>query len=191
MLNHIGTRELETDRLVLRRFMRTDAKDMFNNWTNDPEINRYMRWTPHRSVYETRKVLDGWIKKYDDLSSYHWAICLNDNREAIGSIGLFVVNEFDLCGDVGYCLSRRFWGKGITSEALIAVLYFAFNVVGFNRVEAYHSVNNPASGRVMQKAGMVFEGFAKQKFKSISGFEDSNMYAVVKEDFNRLKLARR
>jgi len=62
-------------------------------------------------------------------------------------------------------------------------LGFAFENIGFNRIETYYSINNAASGRVMQKSGMIFEGFAKQKYKSTSGFEDCNMYSIIKEDF--------
>lgn len=184
MLNHVETQELKTDRLILRRFVPMDAQDVYNNWTSIPEISKYMRWTPHKNLDETKGILNSWIKQYDDPSFYRWAVCLAIDNQAIGSISLFVINEYDLCGDVAYCLSNKFWGKGIITEALKAVLSFAFNVVGFNRIETYHSINNPASGKVMQKAGMVFEGFAKQKYKGMSGFEDCNMYAIVKEELN-------
>lgn len=72
--------------------------------------------------------------------------------------------------------------QGIASEALKSVLKFAFKTVGFNRLESYHSVNNPASGEVMQNAGMKLEGLARQKYRSNIGFEDCNMYAILKED---------
>jgi len=96
-----------------------------------------------------------------------------------------VVNETDLCGDFGYSISRKYWGQGIATEALKAVLKLAFETVGFNRIESYHSTKNPASGKVMQKAGMKFEGLARQKYKSNVGFEDSNLYSILKEDYFR------
>ena len=92
---------------------------------------------------------------------------------------MFIVNKYDLCGDVGYCIGKKYCGQGILTEALKTILNFAFETVGFNRIETYHSINNPASGKVMQKCGMTFEGIAKQKYKSISGFEDSNMYSII------------
>ena len=185
MLNHNGTVKIETERLILRRFTIGDVDSMFNNWASDDEICKYMRWTRHENKEETKEIIDSWIDSYSKKSFYQWAITLKGNDEPIGAIGLFVVNEFDLCGDVGYCISKKSWGQGIATEALSAVLNFAFEIVGFNRIETYHSINNPASGRVMQKSGMVFEGLARQKYKSICGFEDSNMYSILKEDYKR------
>lgn len=187
MLEHKGTVTIETERLVLRRFTRDDATCVFNNWANDMDVCRYMRWTPHRDKEESRRILKGWLDSYRRVSFYQWAITLKNSNDPIGAIALFVVNESDLCGDIGYCIGRKYWGQGIATEALKALLNFAFTSVGFNRIEAYHSVNNPASGRVMQKAGMTFEGTAKQKYRSITGFEDSNMYSIIKEDFEGVK----
>lgn len=185
MLNHKGTILIETKRLILRRFTIDDASSMFNNWASDIDVCKYMRWSPHKNEEETKEKLSIWIDSYNMESFYQWAIVLKKTDKPIGAIGLFVINENDLCGDVGYCIGKKHWGQGIVTEALSAVLSFAFKTIGFNRIETYHSINNPASGRVMEKAGMIFEGLAKQKYKSISGFEDSNMYSSVKSDFKQ------
>lgn len=183
MLDHSGTVKIETERLVMRRFNIDDVDSMFNNWASDNDICKYMRWTRHENKEETKKIISGWVDFYSKKSFYQWAITLKGNDEPIGAIGLFVVNELDLCGDVGYCISKKYWGQNIATEALKGVLQFAFETIGFNRIETYHSINNPSSGRVMQKSGMTFEGLARQKYKSIYGFEDSNMYSILKEDF--------
>lgn len=182
MLNHKGTIRIETERLVLRRFTMDDASSMFCNWASDMDVCKYMRWMPHSEEEETKKVLGSWTASYDKMDFYQWAITLKEKEEPIGAIGLLEVNENDLCGDFGYCISKKFWGQGITTEALKSILSFAFDSIGFNRIEAYHSINNPASGIVMQKAGMVFEGLAKQKYRSISGFEDSNLYSIINKE---------
>lgn len=184
MLNK-GTIKIETKRLILRRFTIDDESNMFNNWASDNNVSKYMRWPTHKNKEETKNVLNNWIDSYKNESFYQWAITLKENDEPIGAIGLFVVNENDSCGDVGYCIGKKYWGQGIVTEALNAVFNFAFETIGFNRIETYHSINNPASGRVMQKSGMIFEGLAKQKYKSISGFEDSNMYSILKKDFKQ------
>jgi len=183
MLNHKGTIKIETERLLLRRFVIDDASNMFNNWSSDNDVSKYMRWSTHKNKEETIQVISRLMDFYNKESFYRWAITLKESEEPIGSIGLFVVNENDLCGDVAYCICKKYWGQGIVTEALKAVFNFAFEVIGFNRIETYHSINNPASGRVMQKAGMSFEGLARQKYKSIFGFEDSNMYSILKNDF--------
>lgn len=183
MLNHSCTITLETERLILRRFTIHDTEAVYNNWTSDSKVSKYMRWEHHKNINETRLKINDWLERYNKKNFYQWAITIKGTEEPIGAIGLFVVNEGDMCGDFGYSISRKHWGQGIASEALKAVIKFAFEVVGFNRIESYHSINNPASGKVMQNAGMKFEGLARQKYKSNFGFEDCNMYAVLKEDF--------
>lgn len=180
---HLGTKIIETERLILRRFTINDVEHVYNNWTSDSEVSKYMRWEHHKNIIETELKIKDWLNRYSHNNFYQWAITYRSIDEPIGAIGLFVVNESDMCGDFGYSISRKFWGMGIATEALKAVLKFAFDNVGFNRIESYHSINNPASGKVMLKAGMKFEGLAKQKYKSNVGFEDSNMYSILKEDF--------
>ena len=61
MLNHVGTQQLETDRLILRRHKMTDADDMYRNWVTDPEVCRFWQWKPHKNIDETKALLAGWI----------------------------------------------------------------------------------------------------------------------------------
>lgn len=180
-MKHIGTQTIETERLYLRRFTVDDAQDMYRNWACDPEVTKYLRWQPHESVEETAGLLRIWTGQYENLNYYHWAIALKENNMAIGSIGILEVSDLDESGEIGYCLGREWWGKGLMTEAARGVISFGFNQIGLNRLEAFHSVNNPASGRVMQKAGMLFEGMARQKYKCGLGFQDCNMYSILKD----------
>ncbi len=186
MLIHKGTISISTERLLLRKFRIEDAPQMFTNWASDKEVSNFMRWSKHKTIEETKKSINRRVESYIDNSYYVWAIILKQTEEAIGSIGLFIESEEDLCGKVAYCIGKNYWGQGIATESLKAILEFAFNEVGFNRIEAYCSVNNVGSGQVMKKAGMTFEGIAKQKYKSAFGFEDSNMYGIVKDDYMQL-----
>ena len=76
-MNHIGTREIATERLTLRRFEIEDAENMFYNWANDPEVTKYLTWPAHESVDTTETILKEWISKYDEKDFYQWAIELN------------------------------------------------------------------------------------------------------------------
>ena len=87
-----------------------------------------------------------------------------------------------MCYEVAYSLGKAYWNKGYMTEALKAVLVFGLKTVGINRIEAYHAINNPGSGKVLQKSGMRYEGRLRQKYKSHMGFEDCDMYAVLKSD---------
>ena len=64
-MNHIGTREIATERLTLRRFEIEDAENMFYNWANDPEVTKYLTWPAHESVDTTETILKEWISKYE------------------------------------------------------------------------------------------------------------------------------
>lgn len=181
-MNHTGTQEIETKRLILRRFTVEDVADAYNNWFCDPEVAMYMRWNAHTSISQTEESLKRYIAGYAEPDFYRWAIMLKNGSSVIGAIGFHVSSEYDSVADVAYSLGKKFWNQGFASEALKAVLNYALIGVGINRIEAFHSVDNPASGRVMQKAGMRFEGRARQKYRSHKAFEDSDMYAVLRED---------
>lgn len=192
MINHVGTCELKTERLLLRRFKRDDATMVFNNWTSDEEVTRYVAWPTHRQIKTTIHVLTEWERAYQNLKTYQWAIVLNDTSEVIGSISLF--NIVSLCQkdevvcEFGYCLSRKYWNQGMMTEASFAVLSFAFEVVGFSRVKARHDVLNSASGRVMQKLGMKYERLLKNACQNGKRqWIDCDIYTLQKEDFLILK----
>lgn len=182
-LNHTGTITLTTERLILRRFTNYDVEAVYNNWASDCEVSKYMKKQHHKNIEETKLKVHDWVNRYEHKNFYQWAITFKEKDEPIGVIGLSVINESDMCGNFNYIISRKFSGLGVTSEALKEVLKFAFETIGFNRIESYHSVNNPASGKVMLKAGMILEGLARQKYRSNGGFEDSYMYSILKEDF--------
>ncbi len=182
MLTHVGTQTIETERLVLRRVTPDDAEMMFKNWANDEDVARYMRWSPHGTVEDTRSIIANWCDGYKSAHKYHWGICLKDG-EIIGSLSVAGIDEFDSRADLGYCIGKAYWGRGYTSEAVSAVLDYMFSRVGINRIEAYHAVSNLASGRVMQKVGMTREGHARQKYKGRDGFEDSDMYGITRDDW--------
>ena len=179
-MKHAGTQTIKTERLTLRRFEITDAEKMFCNWTNDNEVTKYMRWNAHKDVDETNGILQQWVEDYSKESSYLWGICLNDCGELIGSIGAFIT-EVDYKADVGYCIGQKWWGKGYASEALRGLIDYMFEKTDIERIGAYHAVENIASGKVMENAGMVKEGFARKYFKGINGFYDSNMYGIIRE----------
>ena len=87
-MKHLGTKTIETRRLVLRRFTLSDAEPMYRNWASDPEVTRYLLWPAHESEEETKGILKGWIAAYDKPEKYEWCIELKEIGEAIGSIGV-------------------------------------------------------------------------------------------------------
>ena len=100
---------------------------MYRNWASDPEVTRYLLWPAHESEEETKGILKGWIAAYEKPEKYEWCIELKEIGEAIGSIGVVMVNEKVQSMEVGYCLSCDYWHKGIMSEALSAVVEYLTN----------------------------------------------------------------
>ena len=92
-MKHLGTKTIETSRLILRRFALEDAPAMHANWASDPEVTKFLTWPPHASVDVSRMVLDGWVKAYDDPHTYLWAIVPKELDQPIGSISVVGQNE--------------------------------------------------------------------------------------------------
>ncbi len=188
-MKHMGTCRIETERLVLRKFMVTDAKAMYDNWAKEDEVTKYLTWPSHPNADISERIIRGWINNYEQDSNYQWCIELKSIGEAIGSIG--VVNRNDEVGsvEIGYCIGSSFWKKGIASEALAAIVAFFFDEVMVNRIEARHDMNNPNSGKVMMKCGFAYEGTRRQADKNNQGICDVAMYGILAEDYkNRKKI---
>lgn len=185
-MNHLGTVNIETDRLLMRRFQNTDAPYIYRNWAKNPEVSKHLTWSAHDNVGTTEKILKLWLESYDRPEIYNWAIVLKQTNQPIGSISIVAIYEESLKCEVGYCLGEKFWGEGIMTEALKAVIRFLFCKVGFNRVQAYHHVDNPASGKVMVKAGMCYEGHMREFTRDNTGkFVDVDFYGLTKDIFER------
>ena len=185
-LTHTGTQEIETERLRLRRFVMDDVNAVFLEWANSAAVTKYLTWEPHKSIGQTRTYLLDTIAGYEKEDKYLWGIELKESGGLIGAIHSGILNERARVADVGYCLGERFWGNGYMPEALKAVMDYMFYDVNVNRIEAYHSVNNPASGKVMQKAGMLKEGHLRQRYITGGGeYQDGDLYALVREDFDK------
>ena len=186
MLNHKGTKTIETDRLILRPFAMDDAPAMYRNWASDDAVTKHLTWPTLPSVEVTKMVLADWTASYAKDDYYQWAIVLKENGpEPIGSISAVHIHE-EIDGAVmGYCMGRTHWGKGIMTEALTALIDFFFTEVGVNRIEADHDPNNPASGRVMEKSGMIYEGTLRQAGRSNQGIIDVSRWAILRQDWRK------
>ena len=124
-MNHCGTRNLETPRLLLRPLTLDDAQMMYDNWASDPAVTKYLRWEPHPSWVYTAELLHEWSKHYADPAYYQWGICEKDTGVLFGSLCLGP-GETDPVWqqpmwEPGYCIGRRWWNQGYTTEALCAV----------------------------------------------------------------------
>ena len=171
---------LHTPRLTLDRFTQADAETVCRDLFSSEAVCRNLLLQPGTPLEEVRDILRRLEEGYavhEDF--FQWAI--REQGVCIGRMSL-TVNRRHLGGTVAYYLAERAWGKGYMTEVLRRVIDFAFDGLGLNRVEADHFAENPASGRVMEKAGMTKEGYARRKYCKNGVFHDAVLYGILKED---------
>lgn len=174
---------LESERLLLRRLCMRDALDIFD-YSRDPEVARHVLWSAHASLSESRSYIRYMLRRYRLGDPSSWGIVLKSENRVIGTIGFMWIQEENASAEVGYSLSRAYWNRGIMTEALRLVLEFGFQRLRLNRIEAQHEVDNPASGAVMRKAGMAYEGILRQRLCNKGRFVDVALYAALRADYN-------
>ena len=181
-MKHLGTKKLRSKRLLLRRFAMEDAEAMYKNWASDPEVTRYLMWDAHSDCSVSENVAKSWVESYERPSFYQWAIVAE--QEPIGSISVVNMDDHSESAEVGFCLARNQWGKGIMMEALAMVMRFLFEEVGVHRVHLKHDVENVGSGRVMIKNGLRYEGLQKSAMRRADGgWGDLALYALLAEEW--------
>lgn len=148
---------METERLQLRPWREDDAEALYK-YASDPEVGPRAGWPPHKSVEESLEVIRTFF-----MNDSTWAVVLKANNEIIGCVGYHPAFKSNLhiaddeC-EVGYWIAHPYWGKGICTEALQKVIDYCFHEKGFTTLWGDFFVDNPASGRVMEKCGFKDTG---------------------------------
>lgn len=183
MLKHCGTIDIQTERLLLRKFKKSDVEDMFCNWTSDERVAKYTTWFAHASIDDSRMFLE-YILSQDKISDYNWAIQLGD--KVIGSINVcYSDDNLEICG-IAYSLSYTYWGKGYMTEAAKAVVDFLFNKVNYRKIIAGCDSANIGSSKVLEHIGMKCEACLRGQLKRKDGsFGDDLQYGLFKDEFRR------
>lgn len=182
-MKHKGTITIETDRLILRKFIIADMNAAFQNWTSDEKVTEFLRWPTHADISVTERVLKDWIANYEKPDFYQWAIVPKKLGEPIGTISVVDMDERTEKIHIGYCIGSKWWHSGFTSEAFAAIIPFFFEQVEANRIESQHDPNNPNSGKVMKKCGLKYEGTLRQADWSNKGIVDACMYGMLASDY--------
>jgi [ribosomal protein S5]-alanine N-acetyltransferase len=174
--------ELRTERLILRALHPGDEADVFA-YAQDPEVARHTLWEPHRSIEDSRAFLDFVGQQHRSGHAFVWGIVDKHQIRVIGSIGLANYVAQHSRAELGFAIARPFWNQGYTSEAVSAVMSFAFRDLQLNRIEAYCKVENFASARVLEKSGMHLEGVLREREFIKGNFEDLKLYAIVRAEY--------
>lgn len=184
-MKDVGTIKLETERLILRRLELDDAEDMFNNWCNDEEVCRYLPWNPHGTIEVTNELLDMWVNDYNNSYVYRWIVILKENNKPIGTVDVVNKDIDNKVFELGHCYSKESWGKGLATEVFSKVISFLFEEVGVEVIVAKHNENNIASGKVMQKVGMKYDGTLRARVidKVTKERVGTVCYSITKDEY--------
>ena len=144
--------ELETLRIRFRPWCDSDAEALYK-YASDPDVGPRAGWPPHQSVEESLQIIRTIFS-----GDHMWALELKETGEPIGCMGYFVHGESNIDigpndAELGYWIAKPYWNQGLCTEALRAMIDYCFNVKQFQNLWADFFVNNPASGRVMEKCG--------------------------------------
>ncbi len=153
-MDHFGTVDFETQRLICRKFHKGDAEDMLKNWVADPDIQHEYGEPVYTDISQAEGLLSKYIEGYNDSAFYRWAIIEKKSGQNIGQIALCKVWSDVRAAEIEYCISKSCWGNGYAGEALTGLIGHIFSYTEFERLEAYHRAENTKSGRVLQKSGM-------------------------------------
>ena len=172
---------IETKRIIFRRWADTDAKELFL-LASDPDVGPRAGWPPHKSVEESMDIIN---KVFN--SDHIWALVLKETGQLIGCMGYYSHTESNIGIDegeaeVGYWIGKPFWNQGYCTEALQAMIDYCFNVKGFLTLWADHFIDNPASGKVMEKCG--FRGTGKVNWRSELYKGDERPVKIMRLDYS-------
>ena len=175
--------ELHTADLQLRRIRMEDVPLYYERIGSREAVTRYMLFDPHRDISESVASVEKSIRRYQAGQCYRWAIALKTDDSIIGVIELLRFDRETNSCSFAYMISDAFWGRGYGTQALKAVLGFAFEQMDLSFVEVDHMVGNEASGAVMRKAGMIFLRTEEGKYRKNGAVFDAQVYRMDAEQW--------
>ena len=182
-MNYPGTNPIKTKNLELRRFEYEDALELYSNYGSDDRVNRYINFNMCTTLEKAEEFIDYHLIKYQsDPGFFGWAVTLDG--KVIGSAALFNFDNVNDSIEVGYSIGSRWWNRGYMTEVLAALISYAFENVGANRVFGIYHIDNAASGRVMHKNSMKKEGVFRKGQKNHDGtYSDAVICSILREEY--------
>ncbi len=169
---------LQTGRLILRAFTLKDAPDV-KRLAGEWEVARTLLSVPH--PYEDG-MAEEWISQHGSVfergEGVNFAVVLRERGDLCGACGL-LINPRDASAELGYWIGVPYWGRGYATEAAREVVRYGFEQLWLHRIYAAHFGNNPASGRVLRKIGMSYEGTRREHHRKWGEYEDRVEYGLL------------
>ena len=171
---------LEGGRIRLRQLSEDDAGDMHAVYSDEVTM-AYWSNTPTKTLEETRQLVKRDVEATKNGRALFWAIEVKETGAVIGKCTLWQYDESNQRAEVGYILSRQYWRKGLMSEALEAMIDYAFSGLGLHRLEADTDTNNAASLALLEKLGFQREGYFRERWYVNGQRQDSVMLGLVEQ----------
>ena len=173
---------LQTARLILREVRPADAADVLG-FRGDPYVQRFNS-EPLKTLQEAAVFIEEALQQHATQAGFGWAITLRGQDRVLGGVSLHAWEKYHRRAEVGYDLARAFWGQGIGSEAVRAVLAFGFTQLNLNRIEAATIADNHESVNLLKKLGFRLEGFRRgYSWEEDGTFHDSAMFGLLRAEF--------
>lgn len=173
---------IESDRIILRKILRTDVDDVFE-YSSDEQLTKYLLWHPHKNIAVTLQYLKTLERKYRKMEFYDWGVVHKSSGKLIGTCGFTAFDIENNGAEIGYVIARPYWGMGFAAEAARAVIEFGFQTLRLHRIEARFMTKNDGSRRVAQKCGMKFQGLFKEGVLAKGRYEDVEIFAVTEYEY--------
>ena len=175
--------ELESDRLLFSEYTKTDASELFNIRTH-PKVCEYLDSDTPQSPQDIEKRIELIQQAFKDKNGITWAIINKENNKLIGDFGIWKLDKQNFRGEIGYVLSPDYWGKGYMKEAMKTLIHFAFHTFNLNSLEANINPKNQNSRSILLKLGFKKEAYFRENYFYNGVFLDSEIYSLLKSDFN-------
>ncbi|MCF7958579.1 MAG: GNAT family N-acetyltransferase [Phycisphaerae bacterium] len=175
--------QFETDRIIIRRYKPSDAEDLYNV-LKDKAMSRWTFALPHPYPQEAAvKYIRQTQSRWRLEKGYAFAVVHKETGKVIGNVGLNRVEQTHKCGEIGFCLGKKYWGQGLMTEAIERLLHFGFNKLKLHRIYGHTFQANTASKRVFEKTGFTLEGTMRQAVVRYKKRHDLLNYGILRGEY--------
>lgn len=177
--------EIKTERLILCQISKSQAVPLLR-LRSENAVMRYIERPRANTLEEVFAFIDAVEEIHAKEEGFTWSICLKEDKTFVGTIGFYRHQKDIFRSELGYAMLPEFWGRGIMSEAIQAVLDFGFNQMGFNSIEADINPANEASAKILLRNGFQKEGYIRESVFWNGEFLDTEMYSMLHSDWKKL-----
>lgn len=181
-MNLIKIPELETERLMLRKINENDLQAIYRYGSN-PNVSQHVSWETHQSIEDTKGFVKTILDGYRQETKALWGMELKSSGQLVGTIDFVTIESKHRKAEIGYVLAEDCWGKGYMTEAAKQIIAYGFNELDLERIQARCFVANKGSARVMEKAGMTFEGIMRKAMFAKGKFHDLKLYSILSDEW--------